>query len=92
MKKEVETRNEKFNLSDKRNKSTLTKFNINMDSDIGYDIKSNNEALKNKFLKNSISILCSEIPEMKSVLSDRLQEMGIEISSRPESEKAGIIY
>lgn len=58
-----------------------------MDSEIGHEIELNNQILKNKFLKNSLTILCNEIPEMRSVLSNNLQEIGIDIPSRQVSEK-----
>jgi len=79
---------EKYNRSDKRIKQILQRTNLNMESDIGHEIQLNNEILRNKFLKNAITILCSEIPEMRSVISGSLQEVGVEIASRPTSEKA----
>lgn len=91
IKKEIKEKEEKFVRSEKRNNQLLSRSNINMESDIGYEIKFNNEILRNKFLKNAISILCSEIPEMKSVISGSLQEVGVEIASRPSSEKPGNI-
>ncbi len=91
IKKEVTDKEEKFNRSDKRNTQVLQRANLNMESDLGYEIQLNNEILRNKFLKNAITILCSEIPEMKSVISGSLQEVGVEIASRPTSEKASKI-
>ena len=89
IKKEVGDKEEKWDRSEKRNNQLLNRTNINLDnSDIGLEIQLNNENLRNKFLKNSISILCSEIPEMRSVISGSLQEVGVEIASRPNSEKA----
>jgi hypothetical protein len=92
IKKEVVDKDEKFNRSEKRNKQVLQRANLNMESDLGFEIQLNNEILRNKFLKNAITILCSEIPEMKSVISGSLQEVGVEIASRPSSEKAGKLY
>ena len=89
IKKEVGEKEEKWNRSEKRNSQLLNRTNINLEnSDIGLEVQLNNENLRNKFLKNAISILCSEIPEMRSVISGSLQEVGVEISSRPNSEKA----
>ena len=52
------------------------------------EIKLNNEKLKNKFLKNSIAILSSEIDEVKNVFSSELEDFNI--PSRPMSEKSSI--
>jgi len=92
IKKEVEDKEEKWDRSEKRNTQLLNRTKINLEnSDIGLEVQLNNEILRNKFLKNSISILCSEIPEMRSVISGSLQEVGVEINSRPNSEKASNI-
>lgn len=88
IKKEVYDKEEKFVRSERRNSQTLQRVNLNMESDLGYEIQLNNQILRNKFLKNAITILCSEIPEMRSVISGSLQEVGVEIASRPTSEKA----
>lgn len=59
---------------------------INLESsDIGAEIALNNEKLKNKFLKNSIVILSSELDDVKNVFSNELQDF--QIPSRPLSEK-----
>jgi len=82
-KKESNERSEK-----KFNKLVKDK-NINLDdTDIGMEIKLNNEKLKNKFLKNSIAILSSEIDEVKNVFSSELEDFNI--PSRPMSEKSSI--
>ena len=82
-KKESNERSEK-----KFNKLVKDK-NINLEnSDIGMEIKLNNEKLKNKFLKNSIAILSSEIDEVKNVFSSELEDFNI--PSRPMSEKSSI--
>ena len=52
-------------------------------SDIGYEIRLNNEKLRNQFLKNSISILASEIEEVKNVFNGEIQDFNI--PSRPLS-------
>ena len=63
---------------------------VNLDNtDIGAEIRLNNEKLKNKFLKNSIAILSSEIDEVKDIFSNELQEFNI--PSRPLSEKASSV-
>ena len=63
---------------------------INLDStDIGAEISLNNEKLKNKFLKNSIAILSSEIDEVKNVFSNEMQDF--QIPSRPLSEKLSTV-
>ena len=82
-KKESNERSEK-----KFNKLVKDK-NINLDNtDIGMEIKLNNEKLKNKFLKHSIAILSSEIDEVKNVFSSELEDFNI--PSRPMSEKSSI--
>ena len=61
--------------------------NIDLDnSDIGSEIKLRNEKIKNDFLKRSISILASEIDEVKNVLSNIMQDF--QIPSRPMSVKS----
>ena len=63
---------------------------VNLDnSDLGAEIRLNNEKLKNKFLKNSIAILSSEIDEVKDIFSNELQDFNI--PSRPLSEKASSV-
>ena len=63
---------------------------VNLDNtDIGAEIRLNNEKLKNKLLKNSIAILSSEIDEVKDIFSNELQEFNI--PSRPLSEKASSV-
>jgi hypothetical protein len=91
--KEYNDKREKCDRSDKKLKQTLTKTNVNIDtSDIGLQIRLNEEVQKNRFLKNAISFLCGELPEMQTALDNNLQEIGIEINSRTLSEKAGKFY
>ncbi len=89
MRKEVNTKSEQFERAKK--KSTQTQNNVKVDlktSELGLEVELNNEMLRYKFLKNAVIILSNEIPEMRTVLSNNLQEVGIEIGSRPISEKA----
>ena len=63
--------------------------NIDMDNtDIGNEIKLSNEKIKNDFLKRSISILASEIDEVRTILSNEMQDF--KIPSRPVSIKSEI--
>ena len=55
-------------------------------SDIGNEIKLKNEKIKNDFLKRSISILASEIDDVKNILSNEMQDFNI--PSRPISVKS----
>jgi UDP-glucose:O-linked fucose beta-1,3-glucosyltransferase len=52
-------------------------------TDIGNEIKLRNEKIKNDFLKRSISILASEIDDVRNILLNEIQD--IEIPSRPFS-------
>ena len=89
MRKEVAEKEEKWDRSERRNKQIQNSLKFNLkNSDAGLEVEMNNEMLRNKFLKNALTILCNEIPEMRSVLSNNLQEVGIDIPSRPVSEKA----
>ena len=58
------------------------------DTDIGNEIKLRNEKIKNEFLKNSISILASEIDDVRTILSNEMQDF--KIPSRPVSMKSQI--
>jgi len=61
--------------------------NIDIENtDIGNEIKLRNEKIKNEFLKNSISILAQEIDEVKTILSNEMQDF--KIPSRPVSMKS----
>ena len=63
--------------------------NINIeDTDIGNEIKLKNEKIKNEFLKNSISILASEIDDVRTILSNEMQDF--KIPSRPVSMKSQV--
>ena len=63
--------------------------NIDLENtDIGYEIKLKNEKIKNDFLKRSISILASEIDEVRSILSNEMQDF--KIPSRPISVKSDV--
>ena len=58
--------------------------NIDMDNtDLGSEIRLNNEKIKNRFLKNSISILAAEIDEVRNIFSSEMQDFNI--PSRPIS-------
>jgi hypothetical protein len=88
--KEFADKREKCDRSEKKLKQTMQKVGVNVDtSDIGLQIKLNEEIQKNRFLKNALSFLCGELPEMQIALDNNLQEIGIEINSRNVSEKAG---
>jgi hypothetical protein len=91
--KEYHDKTEKSDRSEKKLKQTLAKVNVNVEnSDVGLQINLNEELQKNRFLKNAISFLCGELPEMQTALDNNLQEIGIEINSRSFSEKAGNFY
>ena len=63
--------------------------NIDIENtDIGNEIKLTNEKIKNDFLKRSISILASEIDEVRSILSNEMQDF--HIPSRPISIKSQV--
>ena len=63
--------------------------NIDIENtDIGNEIKLANEKIKNDFLKRSISILASEIDEVRSILSNEMQDF--HIPSRPISIKSQV--
>ena len=63
--------------------------NIDIENtDIGNEIKLRNERIKNEFLKNSISILAQEIDEVKTILSNEMQDF--KIPSRPVSMKSEV--
>ena len=63
--------------------------NIDIDNtDIGNEIKLNNEKIKNDFLKRSISILASEIDDVRTILSNEMQDF--KIPSRPVSIKSEV--
>jgi len=97
IKKETDDTDEKLQRAAKKKKQTqekALKLNSNLDwdkSNIGLQIELSNEKLKNQYLMNAISILCSEIPELKSSITEPLGEKGIIIPSRANSEKLGNI-
>ena len=63
--------------------------NIDMDNtDIGNEIKLSNEKIKNDFLKRSISILASEIDDVRTILSNEMQDFNI--PSKPVSIKSEV--
>jgi len=79
----------------KKTMDTILQKNPNLDwenSNIGKEIELNNEKLKNQYLMNAISILCSEIPELKQSITEPLGERGIHIPSRANSERLGIYF
>jgi len=62
--------------------TVLRQNHIDMNNtDIGNEIKLRNEKIKNDFLKRSISILASEIDDVRNILLNEIQD--IEIPSRP---------
>jgi chromosome segregation ATPase len=64
--------------------TVLRQNHIDMrNTDIGNEIKLRNEKIKNDFLKRSISILASEIDDVRNILLNDIQD--IEIPSRPFS-------
>jgi len=86
--RDVDKQQQKLDRADKKLKGILSKMNTNVNSiPIANEIELNKERLKNIYLKNAISMLCTEIPEMKYALNNNLQEFGIKIASRPISEK-----
>ncbi len=86
--READKQQQKLERADKRLKGMFTKMNTNLNNiPISTEIELNKERLKNKYLKNALSVLCNEIPEMKYALNNNLQEFGIKIASRPISEK-----
>lgn len=88
--KKLEKIKESCSLSEKRFAQIKREVGSDLNnSELGLEIKLNNEMLKNKFIKNAISILCNEIDEMKYAFSNELQEF--QIASRPVSEQASSI-
>ena len=86
--RDVDKQQQKLDRADKKFKGILSKMNTNINTmPISNEIELNKEKLKNIYLKNAISMLCTEIPEMKYALNNNLQEFGIKIASRPISEK-----
>ena len=69
--------------------TVLRQNHIDMrNTDIGNEIKLRNEKIKNDFLKRSISILASEIDDVRTILSNAMQDF--KIPSRPVSMKSQI--
>ncbi len=95
IRKETTDTQDKLDRAERKKKQTqdkVLKANPNLDwgkSNIGLEIDLNNEKLKNQYLMNAISILCSEIPELKSSITEPLGDKGIIIPSKPNSEKLG---
>jgi len=90
MRKENDDVQEKFNRSEKRKKASLDKLKAkkNFDSTIlDLEVQLCEQKTKNQFLMNAVAILCNEIPELKNAITGSLQEKGIAIPSRPNSEK-----
>ena len=87
--------NESKNKEDAR-KRQLNRFskmirdnNIDLDNtDIGNEIKLSHEKIRNDFLKRSISILASEIDDVRTILSNEMQDF--KIPSRPVSIKSEV--
>jgi len=88
-KRDADKQQQKLERADKKLKGILSKMNTNLSNiPISTEIELCKEKLKNKYLKNALAILCDKIPEMKYALNNNLQEFGINIGSRPISEKA----
>ena len=83
-KKREETKKRQMNAFNKILRDNHIDKNLDH-SDIGIEIKLKNEKVKNDFLKRSISILASEIDEVKNILSNEMQDF--KIPSRPISVK-----
>ncbi len=83
-KKREETKKRQMNAFNKILRDNHIDKNLD-NSDIGIEIKLKNEKVKNDFLKRSISILASEIDEVKNILSNEMQDL--KIPSRPISVK-----
>jgi hypothetical protein len=83
-KKREETKKRQMNAFNKILRDNHIDKNLD-NSDIGIEIKLKNEKVKNDFLKRSISILASEIDEVKNILSNEMQDF--KIPSRPISVK-----
>jgi UDP-glucose:O-linked fucose beta-1,3-glucosyltransferase len=82
-KTKLETNQRQFN----RYNKVIRDSHIDIDnSDIGNEIKLRNEQIKNEFLKRSISILASEIDEVKTILANEMQDF--KIPSKPISVKS----
>ena len=82
-KTKLETNQRQFN----RYNKVIRDSHIDIDnSDIGNEIKLRNEQIKNEFLKRSISILASEIDEVKTILANEMQDF--KIPSKPISIKS----
>jgi hypothetical protein len=91
VKKENNDKSEKHNRSEIKYKKVSHSVKVTNNSDLDYSLKLEETLQKNKFLKNAISMLCKEIPEMQSALNNDLQEIGIEINNKSMSDK-GIYY
>jgi predicted nucleic acid-binding Zn-ribbon protein len=89
MKKEIDDVQEKFTRSEKRKKASNDKVKRMKTDNTTLDLEINlfEQKTKNQFLMNAVSILCNEIPELKNAITGSLQEKGISIPSRPNSEK-----
>ena len=85
--KENEDRSEKYDRSENKFKKILQKVKFNPDSDLGMYLRLEEESAKNKFLKNAITMLCTELPEMQLALNNNLQEMGIDINNKTIVDK-----
>jgi hypothetical protein len=90
VKKENHDKTEKFNRSETKYKNVSKTIKVTPNSDLDYSLRLEESMQKNKFLKNAIAMLCSEIPEMQNALNNDLQEIGIEINNRSMSEKGKI--
>jgi len=69
--------------------TVLRQNNIDIDNtDIGNEIKLKNEKIKNEFLKRSISLLASEIDDVRNILANEMNDFNI--PSRPISIKSEV--
>ena len=68
---EEKKKKEVFERSEKKYNKILKDSKVNLEySEIGLEIEVNNEKLKNQFLKNTISYLSSDIPELKLFIEE----------------------
>lgn len=94
LRKEIDDLQDKFGRADKRKKNSLDKVKRMRTDNTTLDLEINllEQKTKNQFLMNAVSILCNEIPELKTAITGPLQERGIAIPSRPVSEKPSNKY
>lgn len=87
-KKEVfERAMKKLNRVVELTKSKKPELDIDNDSGLAYEIKIIKEQTRHNYLKNAIFALSNENPELKQSLGNALQEFGIVMPSRSQSER-----